>query len=169
MSRRHCRPHWWSWAVGAITVVVALFWPHIGGLPVQAQGFFWQLYDEAPRFSLVQALLNPNPFFMAFVALPLCALTACMIWLWSVQMYWDPTVGRALLVTLEATGLAVLATTVGSGVLFMRPGVPGNGGGRMALTLYSAMFAFQAFLSMLPCLLLATALLARLQRHYQEA
>ncbi len=154
--------------MGAITLAVALFLPHIWWLPPHAKGFFWQLFDSAPIASVVQAILRAPLLYFVFFGLPPCALTACMIWFWNLQVNWDPTIFRALLVTLEATGLALLATAVGMGVALIRPGTPGNGWG-MAIALYGTQFAGEAFLGFLPCLLLTATVLARLQSKYQAS
>ena len=166
MSKAYRKQRWWAWIMGAITLGVALFAPSLWWRSPHAQGFFWQLRDQhltTPPLTAFSGLV-----YFVFFVLPPGALTVCIIWLWSLQMNWDPTSLRALLVTLEAAGLALLINVVALGVLFFRPGSPGFGWG-MAFLLYGIMFASQAFLSFLPWLLLAAIALGLLQRKYQAS
>lgn len=159
MSKQQSMQKRWSWIMGGMTLVVSLFFPHLWGT-ARVSGFFWQLSYiwQLSYFSLIDRLIL---FF------PLCALTASTIWCWSRQMNQRPTVIRALVVVLEATVLALLATAVFSVVVFIIT-APGNGWG-MALTIFNTMWAGLAFLAFLPCLLIAAAVLASFQRKNQAA
>jgi hypothetical protein len=169
----------WSWIMGAITLVVSLFFPHFWGL-WRVEGFFWQLLGFSPASPLKQVILHIDLFEVLTLFFPPCALTACTIWFWSRQMHWRPSSLRAMLVTLEATGLALLTTAVFYSVVFIIPSVvfiisaPGNTrGNRWAMgwgiagAMFSTMWAGGAFLAFFPCLLIAATVLASLQRKNQ--
>lgn len=150
----------WAWIMGVITLVIALFFPPLWGWRIE--GFVWQLRGFAFAPSLLQVI--PQLLILFF---PLCALTACTIWLWTLQMNWNPTIIRGILVAFEATVLALLMTTVVFGVIFVIP-APGNGWG-MAIALFDTMWAGLSFLAFFPCLLIAAIILAYFQRNNQIA
>lgn len=157
----------WAWIMGAITLVIALFFPPLWGRSSRVEGFFWQLLSLSPSSSLFQVILQTHFLDWLILFFPPCALTACTIWLWSRQMPWNPTIFRGMMVTLEAIGLALLATAVFFVAVFIIP-APGNGWG-MAFALFNTMWASVAFFAFLPCLLIAATVLARLQRNHQVA
>lgn len=145
----------WAWIMGAITLVIALFFPPLWGWRIE--GFVWQLRNFAFAPSLLQVI--PQLLTLFF---PSCALTVCTIWLWTRQMNWHPTIIRGMLVAFEATVLALLMTAVFFAVIFVIPAL-GNGWG-MAIALFNTMWAGLAFLAFLPCLLIAAIVLAHFQK-----
>jgi hypothetical protein len=158
----------WSWIMGAITLVVSLFLPHLWG-PWRVSGFFWQLFYPYSFWylfhsgSLWLSIISRTSHLDLFVYFfPPCALTASTVWLWSRQMNQRPTVIRARVVVLEATVLALLATAVIFSMIFIIP-YPGNGWA-VAFALFDTMGAGLAFLAFLPCLLIAATVLASFQR-----
>lgn len=151
--------------MGAITLAIALFFPPLWGHLWRIEGFVWQLRDLSPVESWSQAVSRATYLDWLIMFFPPCALTACTIWLWKRQMDWSPTIIRGVLVTLEAVVLALLTTAVLFGVIFIIPS-PGNGWG-MAFALFNTMWVGLAFLTFLPCLLIAAIILAYFQRNNQ--
>lgn len=149
----------WAWLMGAITLVVALFFPPLW---TRVEGFFWQLRGLSPASSLLQVILQTNYLDWLILFFPPCALTACIIWLWTRQMNWHPTIIRGMLVTFEATVLALLMTAVFFAVVFVIP-APGNGWG-MAFAIFNTMWTGLSFLAFFPCLLITAIVLAHFQK-----
>jgi hypothetical protein len=152
--------------MGGITLLISFFFPPLWrSFP---SGVFWILLSYYPTIApLVAQLTRALCLFF-----PPIILIASMIWLWSRQMNRHPTIARAFLVTLEAIGIAFLTTLVFSVVLFVlldnggwyaATMFPMESGGWYAAALFSLLIGL-ALLVFSPCLLLASTLLAYLQR-----
>ena len=153
--------------MGALTLVVLLFYPPYSWGIMRFSGTYWELRGFYPEgfASFSQMSFLTNAFNMFVLCFPLLALVACVIWLWRSWINRNPLLLSALGIVPGAALLAI----VGIAVIFVVVYLLMSRGNSMAIAfaLANTWLAFQVFLGALPFLLLVAVFLVIVQQKFR--